>query len=124
MRIVRREAERTVDARLELLGDHVFEPVGLIVDGVDVQAERLREVELEEPVMADHLDGDALAGIAQPCAAVGLVFEQAERGKLLHHRRRRRGRHTLLACERSDRDALGSLLKLVDPLQVILDRLG
>ena len=62
MRIVRREAERLVDARLELLGDRVLEPVGLVVHVVDVDAERLREVELEQPVVADHLERDALAG--------------------------------------------------------------
>jgi hypothetical protein len=86
VRVVRREAERAVDPRLELLRNHVFEAVGLVVDGVDGQAERLRKVELEQPVMADHLDGDALAGVAQPCAAIGLVLEQAERRELFHHR--------------------------------------
>ena len=75
MRVVRREAERAVDACLELFRDHMFEPVRLVVDGVDIQAERLGEVELEQPVMADHLDGDALAGVAQPRAVVGLVLE-------------------------------------------------
>ena len=48
MRVVRREAERAVDPRLELLGDHVLEAVGLVVDVVDVDAERLGEVELEQ----------------------------------------------------------------------------
>jgi hypothetical protein len=63
MRIVRREPERAVDTRLELLRDHVLEPVGLVVHVVDVQAERLGQVQLEQPVMANHLDGDALACI-------------------------------------------------------------
>ena len=61
MRVVRREAERPVDPRLELLRDDVLEPVGLVVDVVDVQAERLREVQLEQAVVADHLERDALA---------------------------------------------------------------
>ena len=61
MRVVRREAERAVDARFELLRDHVLEPVGLVVDIVDVHAERLREVQLEQAVVADHLERDALA---------------------------------------------------------------
>ena len=38
VRVVRGEAERLVDLRLELLGDHVLEPVGLLVDLVDVDA--------------------------------------------------------------------------------------
>ena len=40
MRVVRRVAERAVDPRLELFGEHVLEAVGLGVDVVDVQAER------------------------------------------------------------------------------------
>ena len=37
VRVVRREAERLVDPRLELLGDRVLEPVGLVVHVVDVR---------------------------------------------------------------------------------------
>ena len=62
VRVVRREAERLVDPRLELLRDRVLEPVGLVVHVVDVDPERLREVELEQPVVADHLERDPLAG--------------------------------------------------------------
>jgi hypothetical protein len=75
MRIVRREAERTVDPRLELLGDHVLEPVCLVVDVVDVHAERLGEVELEQPVVADHLDRHPLTRLRQARTAVGLMIE-------------------------------------------------
>src|SRR5580765_2796444 len=74
VRVVGREAERPVDSRFELLGDDVLEPVGLVVDRVDVQAQRLREVQLDQPVVADHLDGHALAGLGQPSAAVRLVL--------------------------------------------------
>ena len=56
MRVVRRVAERAVDPRLELLREHVLEAVGLVVDVVDVEAERLREVELDQPVVADDLE--------------------------------------------------------------------
>jgi hypothetical protein len=38
--VVRREAERAVDPGLELLRQDVLEPVGLVVDVVDVDAER------------------------------------------------------------------------------------
>ena len=48
VRVVRREAERTVDAGLELLGDDVLEAVGFVVDVVDVHAERLGEIQLEQ----------------------------------------------------------------------------
>ena len=65
MRVVRRESERAVDARLELFGDDVLEPVRFVVDVVDVHAERLREIQLEQPVVADHLERDALARLRE-----------------------------------------------------------
>ena len=61
VRIVGREAERPVDPRLELLRERVLEPVGLVVDVVDADPERLGEVELEQPVVADHLERHLLA---------------------------------------------------------------
>src|SRR5690242_14620345 len=82
VRVVRREAERLVDARLELLRDRVLEPVGLVVDVSEVEAERLREVELEQPVMTDHLERDALAGRRQTDALVRRVLRESERGEL------------------------------------------
>src|SRR5581483_3645533 len=123
VRVVGGEAERAVDPRLELLRDHVLEPVGLGVDRVDVQAQRLRQVELEQAVVADHLHGDALARLRQPRAAVRHVLEQAERRELLHHRRRRRRRDPLVAGDGRDRDSPARVLQLVDHLQVVLDRL-
>ena len=88
-----------VDPRLELLGDHVLEPVGLVVDGVDVQAERLREVELEQPVVADHLERDPLAGRRSAATPrYGACSTQLERRELLHHLARRGGRDLLLAA--------------------------
>src|SRR5207253_533154 len=71
VRIVRREPEGLVDARLQLLRENVLEAVGLVVHVVDADAERLREVELEQPVVPDHLERDALAGGGQRAAAVG-----------------------------------------------------
>jgi hypothetical protein len=61
MRIVRRETECAVDSRLQLFRENVLEPVGLVVDIVDVKTEGFGEVELEQPMVADHLDRDALA---------------------------------------------------------------
>jgi len=74
--IVRGEAERPVDSRLELLGEDVLEPVGLVVDVVDIQAEGLGQVELEQPMVADHLDGDALARRGEADAFVGCVVDE------------------------------------------------
>src|SRR4029079_19163499 len=62
VRVSRRVPERAVDLRLQLLREHVLEPVGLVMDVVHVQAEGARQVELQQPVATAHLDGDLLAG--------------------------------------------------------------
>jgi hypothetical protein len=124
VRVVRREAERSVDPLLQLLRDDVLEALGLVVHVVDVQPERLGEVELQETVVADHLERDLLAGRRQRDAAVRLVHRQAERGELLHHRARRRRRHSLAFCERRHRDASVVGAELVDLAQIVLNRVG
>ena len=85
-------AELGGDARLEVLGDDVLERLGLVVHAVPRHAEVLGEVELEQPVVAQHLERDALAGPGQLDALVGDVRGEAALGELLDHRRRRRGR--------------------------------
>jgi hypothetical protein len=62
VRVVRGKPERFVDPRFELLGDRVLELVGFLVHVVDRHTERFRQIELEQPVVPDHLDRDALAG--------------------------------------------------------------
>ncbi len=79
MRVVRGVAERAVDPRLELVGEDVLEPVGLRMDGLDRDPERLGQVELEQPVMADDLERDPLPGGSQVDAAVGDVLGEPER---------------------------------------------
>jgi hypothetical protein len=61
MGVMRRIPERAVDARLDLLGESVLEAVGLRMHRVEAEPERLREVLLEEPVVADHLERDPLS---------------------------------------------------------------
>ena len=90
VRVVRRLAELGGDARLEVLGDHVLERLGLLVHAVPRHAEVLGEVELEQPVVAQHLERDALAGRREQHAAVGHVLDEAALGELLEHRRDRR----------------------------------
>ena len=90
MRVVRREAERRVDPRLELLREHVLEPVGLGVDLVERQAERVGEEELEQPVMAQHLERDTPAGLGERDAAVRHADDEPVGGELLRHPRDRR----------------------------------
>ena len=61
MRVVRRVAELGGDQRLELLGEDVLEHLGLVVHAIPRHPERLGQVELEQPVVADHLERDARA---------------------------------------------------------------
>jgi hypothetical protein len=49
-------------ALLELLREHVLEHLGLDVDAIPRHAELVSEIELQQAVMADHLQGKALAG--------------------------------------------------------------
>ena len=59
---MRRKAQRLVDPRLELVGEVVLEPLGLLVDRIDPEPERLGELLLEQPMVADDLDGRPFAG--------------------------------------------------------------
>ena len=77
VRVVGREAELAVDARLELLREHVLEPFGLLVDVVDRDAELLGQELLEQPVVPDHLDRGPLALLRERDAAVALVRARA-----------------------------------------------
>jgi hypothetical protein len=95
VRIVRWKTERPVDLRLQLFGDHVFQALRLDVDVVDGQAQRLREVQLEQPMMPDHLERDLLARKRQIDPAIRLVHGEFERGELLHHRAGRSRGHSL-----------------------------
>ena len=72
MRIVCRVAERLVDPRLELLGDDVLQTIGLGMHVIDVDTERLGEVELEQA--ARHAGSPAampshVASVVRPCAS-------------------------------------------------------
>ena len=59
VRVVRRVAELRGDQLLELLGEHVLEHLGLGVNPVPRHPEALHEVQLEQPVVAHHLERDA-----------------------------------------------------------------
>jgi hypothetical protein len=89
MGVVRRIAERRVDARLDLFRKRVLEPVGLGVNGIDLESECLGEVLLQQPVVPDHLDRDLPARGGEDRAAVALVADEAEGGEPLQHGRRR-----------------------------------
>ena len=58
VRVVRRVAELRRDQLLELLGEDVLEHLGLGVDAVPRHPEVLGQVELQQPVVAQHLERD------------------------------------------------------------------
>ena len=127
VRVVGRVAELGRDPRLEVLGEDVLERLGLLVHAVPRHPEVLGEVELEQPVVAQHLERDALAGGGERDPAVGRVGDEPLLGELLDHAARRRGGHAEPRGEVVRGDAgsgLEALLQRVDGLRVVLDGLG
>ena len=65
----------------------MLEPVGLRVDGIDAEAEDIREVELEQAVMAEQFQSEQLAGGCEAYTAIRGVLDEAELSELLDHGR-------------------------------------
>ena len=122
MRVVGGVAERGVDPRLELLREDVLEPVGLRVHLVERHPERVGEVELEQPVMPQHLERAQTAALGEHDTAVRRPLDEAELGEPLHHRRRRRGADVHPLRKRGRRRPLSLGPEGVDRLEVVLDR--
>jgi len=78
VRIFGREAEQLVETRLEFFGDHVLEGVRFGVHLVPRHPYDLREVELEEPVVTDHLDRFARAALREMPESNGKVIFQTD----------------------------------------------
>ena len=123
MWIVGRVAELGGDQLLELLGEHVLEHLRLLVDAIPGHPEALHQVQLEQPVVADHLERDPPPGLGQRHAVVGLVGHEPELAEPLDHPGGRRRRHAQPIGERVGADrSLAALLQRVDRLRVVLDR--
>ena len=121
VRIALGEAERSVDARLDLLGEVVLEAIRLGVHLVPAEPERLHQVELEQPVVADDLERDPLARRRQRGAVVALVLDQPERREPLEHAGRgRRADAELVRDRRRGRRAVAA--ELPDRFEVVLGR--
>ena len=72
VRVVGGVAELRRDQLLQLLREHVLEHLGLVVDAVPRHAERLGQVQLQQPVVAQHLERDppaARRSASRPCRA-------------------------------------------------------
>ena len=123
MRVDRGVAEPRRDQLLELLGEHVLEHLCLCVHPIPGHPELLREEQLEQPMVADHLERHLSALLGQPHAAVGLVLDETHLGELAQHRRDRPRRDAEPLRESVRRD--GSTITLfegVDRLRVVLNR--
>src|SRR5439155_8757492 len=104
VRVVRRIAELLVDLRLELLRERVLEPVGLRVHLVDGEAEPIREVALEQPMVSQDLQCATFADLRQRDAFVRPALDEAELGEPLRHRGRGGWLHAHSGRERRGRD--------------------
>ena len=101
VRIVGRVPELGVDLCLELLGEGVLEPVGLGMYLVEREAEPVREVALEKPVVARDLEGPTLALRRERDAAIRSALDEPELREALRHRGR--GRRAHASCGRRAR---------------------
>ena len=120
-----RVAELRRDQLLELLGEHVLEHLGLGMDPIPRDAETLHEVELEQPVMAHHLERHAPAVIGERHAPIRLMLDQSELPQPLDHPRRRRRRHAEPGGDGVRRHGLApAALERIDRLGVVLDWSG
>ena len=117
-------AEHLVDALDQTVGDRVLEPLGLVVHLAPVVAHLLDQEELDQPMAAQHVGGEALAGLGRAHARVGLVGDQAALGQRLHHRGHRAGSDAERRADltHGDERARLALLRRQDALEVVLDR--
>jgi hypothetical protein len=80
-------AELGRDQRLELVGEDVLEHLRLLVHTVPRHPERLREVGLQQPVVAEHAQRDAAAlgreldAVIAPMRHEAVVVEAAQHGR-------------------------------------------
>jgi hypothetical protein len=122
MGIMGRVAELGRDQLLELLGEDVLEHLRLVVDAVPRYPEVLDEVELEQAVVAHHLERDAAAGVRERHAVVRAALHESELAEALHHSGRRRGGDAEALGERVGAHRAAALLEGVDRLRVVLYR--
>jgi hypothetical protein len=123
VRVNRRVAQPRCDQLLELLGEHVLEHLGLGVHAIPRHPELLREEQLEQAVMPQHLQRHTPALLGQPHTVIGLVLDDPDLGQLAHHPRHRPGRHPEPRRQivRRDRRSAASLER-IHRLRIVLHR--
>ena len=123
VRVARRVAELGGDQVLELLGEHVLEHLGLGVHAVPRDPEALGQVELEQPVVADHLERHllpTLGSAARPCRARATTSSSSQSLRTIPDAEAARDAQALGDRGRGDR-AGAVRLERVDRLRVVLD---
>ncbi len=123
MRVDRRVTEPRGDQLLELLGEDVLEHLRLGVHAIPGHPELLSEEQLEQAVMAQHLQSNTPALVGQPHTVIGLMLDDPDLCQLAHHPRHRRRGHPEPGREivRRYRRAATSLER-IQRLRVILHR--
>ena len=124
MRVELRVTELLGDQLLEALREDVLEHLGLRVDLVPAHAQVLDEEELEQAVMADHLECDQPAALGQVDPVVALVLDQAEYRELPQHPGDRSRPHVEALGERGRRDRAVARLQRIDRFRVVLHGSG
>ena len=124
VRIVSGEAEGLVDLSLDDVGQHMLEPVRLVMHDVERHSQRVREVQLEQPVMAKDLEGDEAASLGKSDPPIGRSLDELLLVELLRHRGDRRRRDAEPGRELVGARATCAALKLEDGLEEVLRGAG
>ena len=122
MRVERRVAELRGDQLLELLGEDVLEPLGLGVHLVPAHPQALDQEQLEQAMVANHLERDRAPALGQARTAIELMLDEPERNELAQHPRHRRRANVEPLRESVRRRRPLTRLERVDRLRVVLDR--
>ena len=85
VRIGRRIAEEGVDPVDQQVADRVLHVLGFFVNLVPGQVERADQEQLDQPVAAEHAQGQHAARVGQPGPFVGNVLGQAAFAERLEH---------------------------------------
>jgi hypothetical protein len=120
VRVDGRVAESLGDQLLELLRERVLEHLGLGVHLIPGHAQALDEEQLDEPVVADHLERDPPAARGQADAPVALVLDESEVRELAQHPRDGGGANLEQGREVGGRRSAVTRLERVDRLRIVL----
>ena len=85
VRIDRRVTQPGGDQRLELLGNRMLEHLSLGVHTIPRHPELLSEKQLQQPVMAQHLQSHTPTLVGQPHPVVRLMLDDPDLSQLAHH---------------------------------------